>query len=230
MVIHPLYYFLMGERNWEYLQTIWNQWQSLNVGVLALTSSVIGLNISRYHFIRSQHRKFIAAKAFLPQVLSSLAEYFQSSAAVLIEAYPRINNSADNCKTPLQSIVMDLPMSYKEVFRDCIEYAEADVGDYLAYFLQNLQIHHSRLKNLEKHFQQDSKKIYFSLNSEFYGLGELQALVNRLFSFSRNGKPLDTNPLTYHEFHTAYCNLDIIFDKYKGLIEMTTELTSKKSN
>lgn len=220
--------FLVG--GWEYLLSVWYRWQALNVGILAFISSVIALNISRLNADEARHRKFIAAKSFLPEALSELTTYFRCSACLFIEAWPRVNDNTDNCQTPLQVKAPNLPSGYKKVFSHCIEFADSDIGNYLAYILMRLQIHHSRLIELENSFKENSKRVLVSRNivNYLFNLAELQALVNKIFEFSRSNGPFDDSRLTWDDFKTAYCNLKIDFEIYDDLESFTKNLINKR--
>ncbi|MEW8626991.1 MAG: hypothetical protein AB2551_14655 [Candidatus Thiodiazotropha sp.] len=63
--------------NWGGIQNVWDRWQSLNVGMLAFISSITAFNISRFNANKQRERDFLAAKAFLPDALSELIDYFE---------------------------------------------------------------------------------------------------------------------------------------------------------
>lgn len=63
------------------------------------------------------------------------------------EAWQTVKGNAGDRAT-LQAPTPNLPENYKEVFRRCIELAEPDVAEYLAYMLMRLQVHQSRMQEL----------------------------------------------------------------------------------
>ena len=71
--------FQQSQGNWEYVQNVWDRWQGLNVGVLALVSSIIFFKASFYKVEQERKQNFIAARAFLPEVFSELIYYCADS-------------------------------------------------------------------------------------------------------------------------------------------------------
>ncbi|RLW63950.1 MAG: hypothetical protein B6D73_14270 [gamma proteobacterium symbiont of Stewartia floridana] len=86
--------------------------------------------------------------------------------------------------------------------------------DYLAKILVKLQIHISRLRGFVRDFNDQSHIGMYKpiIVSYLYGLGELYALVAKLFPFARNEENMDYTPLDWDDFHNAYENLKIWTD------------------
>lgn len=229
MIIAP---WIAAGGDWGYVQRVWDRWQSLNVGVLAFISSIIAFNISRYNEHRQRERNFIAARAFLPEALSELTTYFKSSGSLLKEAWQIANDKEDRSKTPLDAPTLALPAGYKETFSRCIELAEPDVGEYLAYMLMRLQVHHSRLQELANSFGEDSRTIIVPQNiiSYLYRLSELQALTNRVFPFARGLDEFDSKGLVWEDFRNAYANLDIWVEDFEDLTGFTQRAIARNSS
>lgn len=197
--------WISGRGDWNHVQEIWDRWQSLNVGMLAFVSSITAFNIARFNAEKQRERDFLAAKAFLPAALSELVSYFKASATVFTLGWePRPEHSPN-------FVVPDLPSAYKSVFSDCIRHADPNVGDYLSRILVWLQVHDSRMRGyVEQHH--DGSYINpdkHNLITYLYRLGELQALVGKLFEFARNMSEFDSAPLEWEDFRNAYANLDI---------------------
>lgn len=225
--------WIEGNWEWEYVQRVWNHWQSLNVGILAFLSSIVAFNISRFNANKKREREFIAARAFLPDALSELSTYFKSSANLLAESWERVRDSVNRFpKAPLQSKMPNLPANYKETFSRCIALADPDVGDYLAYILMRLQIHHTRLVDLEKIFREGSREIVISMNiiSCLYSLAELQALTNRIFGYARGLDKFDDRVLVWDDFQNAYSNLNIRTEEFEDLVGFTERTIDRKSS
>lgn len=217
MIIAP---WIATGGDWDKVQVIWDRWQSLNVGVLAFISSIVAFNISGFSEHRQRERNFIAARAFLPQALSELTGYFKLSSILIKEAWEKVANSDT---TPLTATVPALPTSYKETFSRCIELAEPDVSEHLAYILMRLQVHHSRIQELANDFGV-GHTIFIPNNliSYLYSLSELQALTNRTFEFARGMAEFDDNKLALEDFMNAYANLGIwveVFDDLAGFTQ-----------
>lgn len=217
--------------DWKYVQNVWDRWQSLNVGVLAFISSLVAFNISRFNENKQRERNFIAARAFLPEALSELTGYFKSSSSLLREAWESINGEAGK-GAPLQTPTPALPTGYKETFSRCIELAEPDVAEFLAYMLMCLQVHHSRMQELANSFSQVSRTIVVPRNivSYLYRLSELQALTNKIFPFARGMEPFNGSSLVWEDFRNAYGNLDIRVEDFDDLTGFTQRAIARNSS
>lgn len=221
--------FIQGNFDWKYVQSVWDRWQGLNVGVLALASSLIAFRAAQYHEGKRRERQFVAARAFLPHALSDLGRYFQSSADVLNEAWGRVKTSQSSQNAvPLTKKLLDLPENYREVFSRCIETATPDDGDYLAHFLGKLQIHNSRMETMVGGFSGTSSTIVLKTNvlHHMRDLAELHAMMARLFKLARDQEPLNKAPLTLEEYGNAYGVLSIRQDFIEGLHDLTESIVS----
>ncbi|MDD5385321.1 MAG: hypothetical protein PHG89_10635 [Gallionella sp.] len=217
--------WISGSGNWGYVQDVWDRWQSLNVGMLAFVSSITAFNISRYNAEKQRARDFLAAKAFLPAALSELVSYFKASASCFRLGW----SSSTAGDTSLE--IPELPREYKSVFEECIRHAEPQVGDYLTRILVWLQVHDARMRSyVAQHV--DNNYINpdrYNLITYFYRLGELQALVNKLFEFARNMGKFDSSPLNWEDFRNAYGNLDIWVDDIRIDDQMNLEDFTKRA-
>lgn len=219
MLIYPA---IHSGGDWSYLQSVWHNWQPLNVGVLAFISSLIAFNIVRYNENKQRSRKFIAAKAFLPEALSELTHYFQDCASIYIGAWEKLVVE-DPEKSRFAPGLPKLNDSYKEIFSKCISVAEPDVADYLATVLVHLQIHRSRIREIinilhgKSNLTIDESNIY----AYMFRLAQLHASVGRLFGYARGLNDFDNSRLTLDDFHNSYANLDIFTDLYGDLWEFT---------
>lgn len=229
MIIAP---WIVAGGNWDHVQSVWDRWQSLNMGVLAFISSVVALNISRFNENKQRERNFIAARAFLPEALSELTAYFKLSGLLLKEAWLRVDNKGNVDKLPLQKQKPILPAGYKETFSRCIGFAEPDVAEYLAYMLMRLQVHHSRMNELTTCFSEDSTMIMVSQNiiSYLYCLAELQALTNRMFGFARGLEEFDSSDFTWENYKDAFGNLDIWVEDYDDLAGFTKRAIDRNAS
>lgn len=223
MLIAPLL-----TRDWTYIQEVWDRWQALNVGVLAFASSIIAFNISKYRENEQRERRFIAARAFLPHALSELTSYCESSSTLLREAWNVLVNTGES-RTPLKSRLPKLPESYKETFSRCISDASPDVADYMASILVKLQVHNSRLENLRRSFGVDGFTVWNerTIMIYLYGLGELHALISRLFDYARGEKDFDDSRLLWKDYYNTYCCLDIHTEGGDDLKEYTLQEISR---
>lgn len=228
MILYP---WIDGGGNWQHVQNVWDRWQSLNVGMLAFVSSVTAFNISRYNANKQRERDFLAARSFLPAALSELIAYFENCADVLREGWDADRDQELNLIAP------ELPPHYREVFEKCIRFAAPDVGDYLSKILVWLQIHESRLRGFVDEFRDTN---YVNPNKHniltyIYRLGELQAMVNRLFEFARGMDDFNGKRLDWDEFRTAYLNLNFTIENYRindqmNLISFTERAIERNEN
>jgi len=219
MVIVP---FFLARGNLATVHDIWYHWQSLNVGMIALTSSFVAFNISRFNENKQRERNFVAARAFLPEAFSELSDYFLSSSAIYKEAWDRIQQSKD-LKVQLNNSIPKLPESYKDTFSHCIKFADPDVGNYLVNILMLLQIHNSRLQDYAKCFKEGSTSIILHGNiiSHLYKMAELKALMDKIFGYSRGLQEFDSSNLVFNDFYNAYGILGIRIHDFDGLKEYT---------
>jgi hypothetical protein len=231
MLFYPAFSNGWDGWNWEYIQKVWDRWQTLNAGALAFLASVIALNISKYHENKQREWRFIAAKAFLPSALSELIGYFKLSARLLVEAYQGVQPNSPSNHSPLTVGVPKLPVSYVETFRQCIEQAEPEVGEYLANILVDLQIHHSRMTELHETLNTSGRTLLFKSNlmSYIYCLGKLYALVGKVFPFARGQAVFDTSALVWEDYRNAYSLLDLEIEDIEGLAEFTNRAIERAS-
>ena len=143
--------------NWIEIQNIWNRWQPLNVGFIALTASVIGLWMARVQANRDRNDNFIAARAFLPEQFSALTNYLYEVVAYLNAAYGNINS--DGVVDRSKAIGIDppaLPQEYREVFRDVIRFGDNAVRTRMTKILRDLQILDSRIMKFDRENSTDT--------------------------------------------------------------------------
>lgn len=197
--------------HWQSVQAVWDRWQSLNVGVLALVSSLIAFNIARYKADRQRKQEFQAAKAFLPHAFSELTKYAKECAAYLLKCW-RAPTSDGSVTAPPNP-----PVDYKEVFRDCIKYADPPVASYIAGILVRLQIHEARMVQLYASHQKDSDISPNKLNLiyYFYRISELNAFVGKNFDYARGLAEFDSSRLSWDELNNSYGVLNIWLDEIR---------------
>lgn len=216
--------------DWIYIQEVWDRWQTFNVGVLAFISSVIAFNIAKYNANKQRERQFIAARAFMPHALSELTAYCKLSSKLLREAWEKLSDS-ESRPSPLAAELPELPESYKETFSRCISEADPEVADYLADILVKLQVHHSKIKELKSCIGQNSGMRFSPQNiiSYLFSLGELQALINRIFGFARGMEPFDESRIDWEDYRNAYSNFDIDFEEVDDLAGFTKRTISRRT-
>ncbi len=217
--------------DWQIIQSIWDRWQSLNVGMLAFLSSLIAFNISNYNAERQRSREFLAAKSFLPEAFSELTKYCRESMVLFMEAWRRASDDADRCDTALKAATPLLPEGYREIFRECIKAAEPKVGDRLSYILMLLQIHHSRMTGLAEEFT-DNEKLIIPRNivNYVYGIAKIQALINKTYEYARGTGPFDDGLLVWEDFQSVLWLADVEINEIDGLQECIEQAISREVN
>lgn len=227
MIVYPA---IIG--GWGHVHAVWYTWQSLNAGVLAFAASVVALNAVKYAEEKKRQRSFVAARAFLPQALSELCNYFDKCALLNIEAWLRAKDKSDLCESPLSSELPCMPKRYEAVFKDCISEAQPHVGEHLAYILMRLQIHHSRMVSMCAEFSEDSDYVTVHVNimNQVFGLAELQCLVNQLFDYARGIGDFDGRPLEAESFFSTYRVWNIDLEGHPDLVGFTERNHAKRWN
>lgn len=204
MFIYP---WFAGNASWEYVQLVWDRWQSLNTGALAFIASLLAFNISRFNENRQRERDFVAARAFLPSTLSGLMQYCSQCASIYDTLWDRPRESPQSIEMP------ELPSDYREVFANCIRHARPDIGAYLSNILVRLQVHEARLRDAVDHANGgvDRSVDRSTLITYVMRLGELYALAGNLFGFARDEEAFEAKPLTWVNMKSAYrlLNLEI---------------------
>lgn len=195
-----------GHGSWTHVQAVWDRWQTLNAGALAFLASLVAFNISRYNENLQRERDFVSAKAFLPSALSSLMEYCSRCSMI----YGTLWSANGHAPTPIER--PHLPSDYREVFSNCIRHADPEVGSYLSNILVRLQVHDARLRDVIAQSQASTTQAVdrHTLLAYLYRLGELYALIGKLFGFARGEEAFAAKPLAWEDFRNAYGVLDLV--------------------
>lgn len=206
MFIYPL---VVSGGSWSYVQKVVERWQSINVGILALVTSLIAFWITQYSEEKQRIRNFTAARSFLPLALSKLCKHLELGRSILEKAWFEPAEVKDIGAYHYFSV------EYMSAISNSIKYAEAREGEYLASLLSDLQVLDSRLAELTGSsvtWIEDSlgqhNLIYY-----FLEIAELRAKVNRLFNLARGEEPADLSPLKWEDYRNAYSNLNIDYDR-----------------
>ncbi|ODC01527.1 hypothetical protein A3197_03375 [Candidatus Thiodiazotropha endoloripes] len=220
MVVVP---WVEGNGDWQYVQNVWDRWQALNVGMLALVSSLVALNVSFLTSERVRGQNFRAAKAFLPEALSELSTYFKTCATVLNEAWDLEGTGK------LQIKSRRLPDGYKEIFAQCIKYSEPDIENYLSKILVKLQIHDARMGDFIPNYNDDRYigPHAYNLITYYYRLAELQIMIDNLFGFARGREEFTPLELSWDRFDDAYAQLDVFLEEKTIENDSLTEFTKR---
>lgn len=185
MLIVP---FIKGQGSWVYVHDVWLEWQSFNVGMLALISSGIAIYSTLISESQKNERNFLAAKALLALELSKFSEgYLRDSANILNKACEKVAPIHWNDGHPALPKRPFLEDTFKEAFSDLVKTAPPEVGIYLANFLRRLQIFNSRILLFTS--DEIDKDLQFSeqnLITSCCDFGWLAVQVEELFLYSRS--------------------------------------------
>lgn len=206
MVVIPI-----SKGDWNYIQEVWDRWQTFNAGMLAFIAAVITFNIASFNSEQLRSRKFKVAKAALPATLSDFYQYFKSSANILKKVWYARNDDShtDKEKNVIDDELPKIP-EYKDSINSAIENADDNVSKYLSNYLIKLQIFHARLRQTLESIKPDSGIFHLSLNTVeyIYNLAELYAMTSRLIEFAREDQPLNDSKLSWNDFKNAYSLLE----------------------
>ena len=199
--------------DWGHVQKVWHSWQALNVGMIALVSSVFALYSAHYNTRQQRKREHAAAVAFLPRALSELIGYFEGCAKFLKE----VNKAQQGDR--LHHTVPALPCGYEEVFHRCMIAADKELADYLAFVLARLQINHSRVKSLNDDLTQDYG-VVVNRGAVVWLMAyliEMHAMVSALFEYCRLGEKSYMMPLIKEDYTNSCRGLGFLPDDIKDL-------------
>ncbi|WP_338456465.1 hypothetical protein [uncultured Alteromonas sp.] len=224
----------MVKFDWVYLQEVWSRWQSLNVGVLALISSVLVFKATKHHSEQERQRRFKAARAMLPDALSELTTYLKHAAKSLDQLWDDFEYSAVSSDSEFEIIYPKLPVKARETIKECISQANDDVGDYLARILANLQVFDTRLSEMCEECKGKARKSPHGQEVKVAMIlaAKSHALVSNIFEFSRGITKFSAIELELHHYMSSYALLELEvgtgLDKYSDLTAMTVKSIRSK--
>ena len=210
-----------------YLVSILKDWQTLLAGVIAIGAAFIGgqyinkqIQSDRDIAADERRRKFAAARAALPLVLSALSDYAIEASAALTtllatkkdEIIPR-DKSLGAFPTFAPTVVSDL--------REIIEFSDEPITNNLVEILSVLQIQRARLNWLYNNLKSESDTIVMAANVENYIVqtAEIYARCANLFDFARGKLVLLPATVTSGNVHSALNQAGLWGDKFPRLHE-----------
>jgi hypothetical protein len=221
---------------WGYVETIWRDWQSLNMGMLAFMAALFGLarNQEIAHNERERDKKekdderkqqLRAALANLPQALSDLIEYGREALQFLEKVWPYIDTPEGKMRKVIDEHYKELTPpelmeSHVQVFKDCMEFGGSNLYRILSKILRHLQINNTRIRKLIAEISPGSTKTVTTINilSLFYRVTEAQVMIDRLFGYARERENLNISGLVYDEFRTALILAEVEVDEFPELV------------
>lgn len=213
MVAYPFY---ISDLDWNYVQGVWNTWQTFNAAMIALLASIIAL-AAMYSESQKRERELLAAKALLPEALTQLIYFCKHSASLLKEAY--INRNEPNSDPYLLYIngdIHQIPEWVGSAFQGCIIAADKPDAVYMAGILAELQVIRARLVSIHHDSNKDMELLVMpdDLISHIRQLGYLVAKVNALFPYARDGEPILNKEINNEMINNGLLQIDAIENSY----------------
>lgn len=203
MIVYPLY---VG--GWGNLQSTLYTWQSLNVGILAFSSTVILFYVSTISSRDKELQNLKACRAMLVLALSNLSEFLEQSVDLLLKMNQHGDGRYYIGNMELKDF-KDFPIleSYNlDLIKECIKFAKKDDAAHLASLLTFFQIFKARYKFF---FSTVSFHDYdYKITKVYRDAGELKAVIDATFGYARlwrdNIETVDRDLIV-----TAHKNLNI---------------------
>lgn len=214
MVAYPFY---ISGLDWNYVQAVWNTWQTLNAAMIALLASIIALAAAMYSEHQKRERELLAAKALLPEALTQLIYFCKHSAGLLKEAY--INRNEPNSDRYLLYINGDfyqIPEWVGSAFQGCIVAANKPDAIYMADILAELQVIRARLVDIHYDSNREQELLVMpdDIIAHIRKLGYFAARVTALFPYARDGKPILREKVNNEMINKGLSQIDAIESAY----------------
>jgi len=225
---------LITKPEWGYLQSVWDRWQSLNVGILALLSSVLVFKATKYHSEQVRERQYKAARALLPDALKQLDSYCKEATSTLIGLWNdciQANQIEDNFETSHLSI----PQNVMAVFKECISYADEEFGAHLARVLANLQVFDTRLAEMcNKVRSKDNGALtLYNVKVNIVLLSKIHVFLNKSYKEARGMGKFETFKLTLEEYKHSFTLLNLEVElglfRFEELLAVAGKAVESKS-
>lgn len=189
--------------DWTYLQNVWDRWQALNVGLLALVSSIYFYRGSQQVSESARASKFIAAKSLALHKLPYVIKFLQNSVLKLSEFN---NGSIYLEKDGVSFEQLDLSSLH-----DCIVYSkDASTQNHFSFLISELQVFNSRLElYTDEGFQKKLLLDRLSHENMMFKAATIKSLIDQSFNFCRENNSSLSDEVTYDEIENACRALDI---------------------
>ncbi|MBS4696165.1 hypothetical protein J4G65_11875 [Aeromonas allosaccharophila] len=191
MVCAPI---ISTKLNWIEIQTIWDRWQTLNSGMIALLAAMFAIYATQYIENTRRKRELIAAKALLPLALHDMSDHCCYLSNIINEEYKKLKEKHN---TNISDYKIDRPGEWVfDTFKNCMTHEENDNAIFIASILSDIQILNARFYSFTDH-----KKIITSreINRMAENLCTLKSKIDRAFKYARGKDKLITTPITKSE-------------------------------
>lgn len=193
--------------NWSEIQKVWDRWQTLNSGMIALLAAMLAIYAAQHTENARRQRELIAARALLPLALSELHKYCSELAIFIKSEYLEWDINRPDEVLTTDNKVPERPAAWVfDAFKNCMIHANENEAKFMASILSEAQIINSILHDY-KH------KNHLIMESTFSGystyLCDMHAKLGRMFKYSREHTPLFTENITNEERNNSILVLDV---------------------
>lgn len=200
--------------SFSYLMDTWFKWQSFNVGVLALASSVVFyLGVKKRE---DTHRKshYLANAPIITHEFVLINNYLRESIKWLNEQWDFIESDVEQ---DVPNIVKPKIMeSYLGNFRNCMLYANNEERDYLYSLLSKMQMLKSRIDEIESNIAEAKiNKAKPKVIACLYNSVEVYSHILTNINHFRQLKVFNSNVFDIEVFKQAIRELNVQSDKYQ---------------
>ncbi len=188
--------------NWIEIQDIWDRWQTLNSGMIALLAAMFAIYTTQYIENARRKRELIAAKALLPLALHDMSDHCSYLSKIINEAYEKLKGKQN---TTLSEYKIDRPGEWVfDTFKNSMIHEENDNAIFIASILSDVQILNARFYSFTDH-----KKIitYREIKRMAECLCTLKSKIDRAFKYARGKDKLIITPITKSENENSWSAL-----------------------
>ena len=222
---------IQGRGDWGYIQMVWDRWQALNVGMLALVASLIALRTVTMQERERARRELISSRAFLPQALSDLAEYCFESARFLEQAKLYRATQDETGQVTTAPRIPEFPADVYTTFDRCIRAAPHREGGYITSLVHELQVHRSRLRSFRLGGESAGDQVrVHQLTTVAYlaALILIRARIDVLLPWARSDVQTIDSRLTEANMVTALKLLGFVPEMQREAMELSFKLAAKE--
>lgn len=163
------------------LENVLSNWQAFNSAMIALTASVLAIYTTIYRDKKQCEREYICALAHLPLTLSSLIEYNENCAQVILRYYKDCKRNKHSKQRPFKEQTDELEPINIDKLAQCIKFASTADADHYKKIIEMIQVQNSR-----------TKKLTVGISNVSYAMGlfdeslKLHVYLSNTFNHARN--------------------------------------------
>lgn len=188
MVFYP---YIESGFDWNYLQAVWENWQTVNAGVLAFLASIVAITLAQMNARNRDAQNLSASLGFLASSLHEISSFCSKCAVVY--NYVRTDTSMFGA---LSLPDLPIPTAHRETFRECIKYSDRSIRVTLSSILSDLQILRANM---------DSNRVF---TNDALGLARQKARNELAMLVILEAKILALYPVARNEVQTVKIPID----------------------